>query len=446
MKNINIFGILVVVLSVFIGLIVVEPLDIDVKIGLLLLPLIITILLLNPMWSFMVLLFIRPLITSLKEYDFGGGLTLLGVFSLLNIVFTVFILIKTPNVRVVPKNIKWFYIYVVIAFLSSMNSMDILLSIEGMMKILSLLALFLLGYNLVNSLEDGLKIIRVILISAVIPLSYGIYQVISQQGATYGTGLLKDLVRVNATFDMAHGFAYYSGMIILLSILAFFHSRGKKDNIFNFLIIVGATICIVFTYTRAIWISTLLTLCFISIYERKIRGWLILSIIIVALFFYGTVLQRFDDLINPPDPRYGTNSFVFRTDITKQLLSNAMVKRPILGFGLYMSEKVATQYTIYDRLPHNDYMRVLIETGILGLTAYLVFLGKMVRYLLNLIRNKVNFHVNTIFLGILIYYLMASMSQNVFTYISTAGYIFVLMGLAQKINDISEINKENRSA
>jgi hypothetical protein len=35
------------------------------------------------------------------------------------------------------------------------------------------------------------------------------------------------------------------------------------------------------------------------------------------------------------------------------------------------------------------------------------------------------------------------MGQNIFFGISGAGYIFVLMGLAQKINEISEINKEN---
>jgi hypothetical protein len=38
---------------------------------------------------------------------------------------------------------------------------------------------------------------------------------------------------------------------------------------------------------------------------------------------------------------------------------------------------------------------------------------------------------------------MSSMAQNIFTSVAGLGYIFVLMGLAQKINDISEINKEN---
>ena len=440
-KNIIKFGI-ILLLSYFVGLIIVEPLDIYAKIGILLLPLIIIILLLNPMWGFMILLFIRPLITSFREYDFGGGLTLIGVFSLLNIVFAIFVLTRSLNAVLFPKNISLFYIYVFIALLSLINSIDISLSVAGLMKLLSLLALFLLSYNIPKSLEECLKIIRAILVSAVIPLSYGMYQVITHQGAVYG-GRLLDLVRVNSTLGIAHGFAYYSGIIILVSILGLFYSRGQKDNIFNFFIIIVAMVCILFTYTRAIWISTLLTLCYIIIYERKVRKWFILSCIVLALSFYDEALKRFDDLTNPP--KYGTNSLVDRLEIYKGLLFNAFPKQPFLGFGVGVSQKVSEQYAHHKNVPHNDYIRVLVETGILGLIAYLAFLGKIFFYLLGLIRRKVNFHANTIFLGILIYYLIASMSQNIFTYITSSGYIFVLMGLAQKINDISEIGSKNKS-
>ena len=128
-KNIIKFGI-ILLLSYFVGLIIVEPLDIYAKIGILLLPLIIIILLLNPMWGFMILLFIRPLITSFREYDFGGGLTLIGVFSLLNIVFAIFVLTRSLNAVLFPKNISLFYIYVFIALLSLINSIDISLSVS----------------------------------------------------------------------------------------------------------------------------------------------------------------------------------------------------------------------------------------------------------------------------------------------------------------------------
>ncbi len=442
-KNIIKFGI-ILFLSFFAGLIVAGPFSIYLKIAILILPIIGILLLLSPMWGFMILLFLRPLVDPLRDYHLVGGVNFLGVFSFINILFAFYVLIKTQNVRLFPENIKWFYIYLFIALLSTANSLDIGISFIFLMKLISLMALFLLAYNLPESLDDELKIIKVVFISSVIPIVYGIYQLIAGEGRQIAKeGLLAYVPRIQSTFILSNEFAFYLGIIILLFVLRQFYLHRKSEYAVNIFIFAGALVCLVYTYTRGVWLSLLLSLGCIAVFEKRFRRWLIILALICVPLFYNQALKRFDDLINPP--KYGTNSFVDRLEIYKALLFKAFPEQPFLGFGLGVSAKVLGRYSHSENIPHNDYIRVLVETGILGLIAYLVFLGKIFFYLLNLIRRKVNFHANTVFFGILIFYLISSMAQNVFAYVSSAGYIFVLMGLAQKINDISEINKENGS-
>ena len=437
-KNILKFGI-ILYFSYVAGQIVAGPFSIYLKIAILILPIIAILLLLNPIWGFMILLFLRPLVDPLRDYYLMGGVNFLGVFSFINVLFAFYVLIRAQDVKLLTKNIRWFYIYIIIAILSIVNSSDIFISFITLMKLLSLLALFLLAYNLPKSLEDTLKIIKAILISAIIPILYGLFQLIAGQGVqTPISGPLAGISRLQSTFRLSNGFAFYLGIIILLSILMQFYSHKIKATAFSLLIIVGASICMLYTYTRGIWISILLSLGCIAVFKKNYRRWLIILALICIPLFYDEVLKRFDDIINPP--KYGISSFVFRLEITKQLLSNAVPEHFFLGFGLGLSDKVADEYTDFSLLPHNDYIRVLVETGILGAITYLIFFSKMFFYLLTLVRKKVNLHANTVFMGILTYYLIASMGQNSFTHISASGYIFALMGLAQKMNDISEIS------
>jgi O-antigen ligase len=57
---------------------------------------------------------------------------------------------------------------------------------------------------------------------------------------------------------------------------------------------------------------------------------------------------------------------------------------PIFGFGLGTSIYVSTNKL----LPHNDYVRALVEGGIVGLVTFLSFLGVQALYLLRLIRSS----------------------------------------------------------
>lgn len=431
--------------GLFAGQVIASPVNIITKVALLLSPNVGILLMLNPLWGLMILLFIRPLGEHTSFYTMKA-LNFMSVHSIIIILLSFYVLITARNVKWFPENLKWFYIYLLIAILSTMNSFDILASATGIMKLIALLSLFLLGYNLPNSAKDAVNIVRAIVLSAVIPIVYGLYQAITGSveyihRVEFGT--LAGTKRIHSVFGLHNQFAIFIGLMALAAVLGYFYSKGRKERIFSLLVLSGSLVCLFFTFARTGWIATALPLFLIGIYEKRVRKWLIILALVLLPLSWNTISARFDDLATPYHGEGGFNSLEFRIDIARQVLSRAVPEHFFFGFGPGLGRLVTNRYTTYDFVPHNDYIKVLVETGIIGLIVYLIFWGKIFFYLSGLIRRGVNRSANFIFLGILIYYLIFSSADSLFAYVTSSGYVFCLMGLAQKLNEFNEDTVSN---
>ena len=139
------------------------------------------------------------------------------------------------------------------------------------------------------------------------------------------------------------------------------------------------------------------------------------------------------------DPNVGQkNSVDMRLEITKCLLKQAVAQKPFLGFGLGTSEQLVKKYTKYPELPpHNDYIRVLVETGALGCLAFILYLLSL--FILPLKRPQLlitneylriyNFMV--VFLAVII------AATNHMGNVSTMGMWFALLGIIYKLLQLS---------
>ena len=241
--------------------------------------------------------------------------------------------------------------------------------------------------------------------------------------------------RINSTFALSNPFAFYLGFIILVILLLIygFPQRRKFVALYSVILTVSF-VCLVFTYVRAIWLAVVIALFFTALFERKIRRWVVIGTFFILIVFSGTLFSRFNDIINPPLLR--ANTLEWRYDMAKQLMMKAVPKYWLIGSGIGTSEEVASKVTSYENLPHNDYLRVLVETGFFGLIFYLMFFFSLLKFFATQIFNKINKENNIIFLGTLIFYLIASLGQNCFIAISASGYMFCLMGVALKLNEL----------
>lgn len=424
-------------LANFLSKLIVSPIDIMVKIGVMFALALPAILLTKPVWSFLALFFTRPLLEPLWQYRFLGGGSVLGIFSLIYIVIAVYLLLREKEFKILHDKIRWHYYFIIVAFVGLYNSTDVTTSITTITRYLTLLAIFLLAYNIPKNYEDALKIIRALVMSSVIPIIYGIYQ------AATGTGVqvykefqeMAGVARINSFYNLSNGFAYFLGIIGFLVMFCLYRSKSNKERIYYCILLLGALVCLLYTHTRTVWLAFFLGTCLLSIYDKKIRKYFVLIIIVAAPLTYNLMIERFTDLF--VQPKYGTSSMEFRSNITKELLINAFPEHMIIGFGSGISEGIAEKYTRYNNMPHNDYMRILIENGMLGLVVYLIFIGKLILYLVKMVKEKIYVLENKIFIAILAFYVIASSGQNILINISGAGYIFCLSGLAMKINEIA---------
>lgn len=431
-------------LADFLSKLIISPIDEMVKIGIMLalgLPL---ILLAKPVWSFMALLFTRPLLEPLAFYRVLGS-SVLGFVSFLYIIIVVYMLTRN-EIKFVHEKLKWYYFFILFAIVSTYNSTQIDLSIAAIMKYLALLSLFLLGYNITKTITDAVKIIKVIVMSSAIPIIYGLYQVATGTGvqAYKSFQVMAGVNRINSFFDLSNGFAFFLGMIIFLIVFCLYNSKVKGEKIYYSVLLAGALVCLVYTHVRTIWLSVFLGMCFLGNYDKKIRKYFIIIIIISIPLTYHLMMERFKDIFVKPE--YGTSSLEFRSKLASQLLHNAVPKHLFIGFGPGDAQSASLYSSYAMAYPHNDFLRVLVENGILGSVLYLLFIVEILIYYFNFIRNKVNFLPNLIFFVMLVYYLISSTGQNIFGQISTSGYIFCLLGLSIKLNEINMKSGETAGA
>jgi putative inorganic carbon (HCO3(-)) transporter len=178
--------------------------------------------------------------------------------------------------------------------------------------------------------------------------------------------------RPNGTFLHPATFAFYLLCSLPIWYAVFNLAKEKKYRILSAAAGAIVVILIFATLTRGAWVGLLAMLGIYGLIKNK-------KILVFAgvglIFMYLLVLpiqSRVNDIINP---KYNS-SLVVRQRIVNTTLP-ATKQAPILGHGFGQFERVHFNHNpeayTYDSLQaHNDYLRILIELGGIGLLAYLL--------------------------------------------------------------------------
>ena len=394
----------------------------------------------QPFYAFITLLFLRPLLDPLSEYKIAASVNLLALFSLLFIGFLILILFNDQTKSWKPCISGYFYPYLLVSVFSCANLENYFDGLIFFTKLCSLLSIYLLAYHLVNNKHDGYIIFLTVALSSIIPIGYGMFQHFTDGGIQQGQTI--ETLRLNSTFVLSNPYGFFLCVVILVFIYLLFSKKGEKlFKLFSYGMLCLAFVSLLLTYTRTAWFSLGVGLIIYAVKEKKLRIYLLLLGILGAAILHQEIIERISDLFTPR--RYGTNSWEFRINITRQLLENAFPKHYFLGFGIGSSEEVAAKYTQYSLPPHNDVIRVIIETGVLGLIFYSTFFFKNFTYYINKIRKYPERSYNLFMLVLLSVFIIISCGQNLFFFITTTGYLCCFLGVTQKLNDIDDINEKN---
>lgn len=257
----------------------------------------------------------------------------------------------------------------VVMTLSAGLSSDPLRSTLQVARLAAAVAVFLAVEQL---LTDGARTRRVLLAcycSAVVPMLVALLQISSGSFLRSANGL----GRVTGTFVHPNSFGFYLVLLLVMGAGILRHLEGLSWW-FVTLVLAGATVALLLTYSRGSWISLVIGMLVVGVLQSRKLLLLLPAGLLAIPLVAPSVLIRLSDLSQGQSVN-GTpgNSLLWRVDHWLLVLRAAR-GHELLGIGPGASDFLGEQVLP----PHNDFVRMYVETGMLGLSLYVALLAAAV--------------------------------------------------------------------
>lgn len=313
---------------------------------------------------------------------------------------------------------------------------------------------WLMAYLLVMQLKDTIpaqKVISWLFLALVFPLTVAALQLFAPSllppiltgGSSEMASPVEELSRVNGTLGLANTFATF---LVLFILLTWWKLKQVKWR-FPWIILLGSLVFFLVN-TQSLFSLLMIGLAvFVTIAPRlslvNLLAGVVLTASVIGLFASSEMgqerLASIDDtpLLNPNMDisravllsKTDNNSFNWRLAQWTYLLQ-AWQQYPILGYGLLTS----SQLTVLHNYAHNEYVRAIVEGGIVGLIAFLVFLVAQIWYLLQLFykapRGSAKRDFCLTLLAMLLAMMFGMITENIWTHTALFFYWWTLFAVA----------------
>jgi len=432
-------GILLVfgILTIFVATVTLL-LPFTTTIGLLLLLFIIASFLYRPLFGFLTIVILRASVDFLSSY-FSLSITeniqlnIASIFALLLIISSTILItlhwktaLKTP--LIIP-----FSLFIGFSAISFFYSIDKVATVQETIRLISILMSFITAYILTIKIPDARKIIiSTILLSALIPVTFALYQLITASGFTDNTGTEG---RLFGTFNQPNAFASF--LLLIISILTYkIFSRKIKSPEKNFskFLIFSTIALLLLTFSRGGWLALLVFFTIFSLLKAPKLLFITLGVSIMLFFTSQAIHERVEDIYNPPSD----SSIRWRIRQWKNALA-AWKLSPVYGYGAGTEIKIHEQeqgFHAGNPYTHNDFIKALQETGIIGFTLFTLLLLTTIISLIKQYRSLSNKDEKLFVLVVLLFFvseIVFGMSSNIWRGTAVEWLIWTLVASALSI-------------
>ena len=365
------------------------------------------------------------------QFNLTTGLTLLVV-----LVGGAYVAEQWDAARRAPSVIA-FLAFAAIATVSLVHAPALTEAIPEVLRIARIGAVYTLVFILARSRRD-IELILMAQFASIVPvIGVAIYQTFT--GSDYHASGLGQFQFDRATggFDGPDELGIILGVMLCAAIPLLFGGRIRWWPALLVWTALAMT-ALVGSYTRTGWISLIAGLLVIG--AVRYRSLLVvvpvaLAIVVVAV---PSTVQRFNDLTNggQSSAEYG-NTFGDRLSLWHENLPKVN-RSPVIGNGL---DSIDVETT---RLPHSDYVRAVVETGLLGFCAFAaLLLSGLIGAVRALTRARnetppgLLTSVCVAGVGISVAYLLISADSNLMTKPVVAGAIWVFLALAHAAGELA---------
>lgn len=386
----------------------------------------------NQKLALFLLIFIRPcldLLTGESLFSYGKvSINFAAIFGAFVLIFAFIMTIRNvKEINKAPLIYPW-VLFLFGAFVGILFSSNISISGKEWMRLLSIFSIYILSYSIIKNKEDLITLVKVIILSTLIPAAFAIYQFQTETGMSIPFEGIYN--RIFGTFAHPNLFAYYLVLPIVLSIAIFIIGNKKiLSNILTFPYLILLFYLLVFTYTRGAWMAFFISVLVISLI--KSRG---LLIILLAVFFsFYIVVEPINTRINDLNRQDQNSSVQWRMRLWEDSIGYVKQK-PFTGYGTGMSNEVilknrGAEFGSSD--PHNDYLKILLENGVIGLALYLNLIYFLIKYIWskykNLNKPKIKIFTLIIFSYTIAIYIM-SFADNIIRNTALEWSFWMLIG------------------
>ena len=260
--------------------------------------------------------------------------------------------------------------------LKSVNTISISDSMSALLQYLLVASAFFLTAVMVRKGNER-YVFSCIACSALIPLLVGILQLMIYYGVFPSWGFLKDGIYVRHTsgynfafvasiFTHPNVFAHFLAIGVVLFILV--ASEGLVDSRLRLPMLLTSIVMVfvlVFLSTRGAIIGLLLGISFVVL--RRLRLTVLLFVVgtLMALYMFSDVLEHSLFRMGGAESQWNARNELWRIGLDHLSLTG-------IGLGGIIVGKVIHTEMGY-MMAHNDYLKYLIETGIIGVLLFVAF-------------------------------------------------------------------------
>lgn len=317
-------------------------------------------------------------------------------------------------------------IFLATGFLSVFGSEHLAAGFFGVVRIASGVVMFVVLEQLAERDGGSRRILVAVYASTVFPLGYSLVGLL-------GGGLRTEsgaFDRALGTFNNSNTFARYLMLLVIMGVALFPHvHRGARVALGG---IVGLSgLFLVLTYTRSALIGTVIGLVVVAaVQSRRVLVGLAVAGTVAVLLVPG-LSGRFTELVGGGGSSEG-NSFTWRLSYWSEVAGLAK-QSPLTGIGVSQTQ----YFTDEKKQPHNDFLRAAVETGLVGLAAYIGMLVALVALGVRAVRasprGSPGRGIGAGFTGCAAAFVAASWVANLLSDVVVLCYLFAFAAVASAV-------------
>ncbi|QKE85800.1 O-antigen ligase family protein [Arthrobacter sp. NEB 688] len=324
---------------------------------------------------------------------------------------------------------------------SVLGSSHVQASVLQLARLTSAVMMYLVLERLIVDRRMLRRVLAACFVSLVVPLGYTVVGLLTGDASAEVKG---GFTRLTGTFTQSNDYARYLCFLVLLGVAVLpYVSRSSKRLLAPLLAVAG--VFLLMTLTLGAIGATAAGMVLIALLQRRygLLGLLVVAGIGAVVLAPG-LLGRLTESTTGSELGGGAtgNSLSWRLGYWASLLT-INKNNPITGIGLN-----ATQYyTESAKQPHNDYLQAYVETGIVGLLAYLGLIVAMLvvtaRAVRRTQRGTLEWGVAGGALVCVVMFAVMSVAANVIQSVAIFWYVLAITACASAAGSLAA--RESRS-